>query len=77
MISTSSGFGGDGSSGRGNQPCVGICYYHKLKGIVLDKKLRKRMNNRNPCVGLCFINKMKKKKGLMKKSKAGEEIEED
>eukprot|EP00092_Neocalanus_flemingeri_P000720 GFUD01000763.1.p1 GENE.GFUD01000763.1~~GFUD01000763.1.p1 ORF type:complete len:132 (+),score=45.12 GFUD01000763.1:41-436(+) len=79
---------GEGLGGKGeatgdfdSRPCVGICHYQKLKGIVMDKKLKARLRKRRPCVGLCFRRKKmkqeekkKKKLEMMNKEKKDEEI---
>lgn len=49
---------GDFSKG----PCVGVCYYIKKRGIILNERMKKRMRGRKPCIGLCHIEKMRKRR---------------
>ena len=47
------------------RPCIGLCYYLKLQGIVFDKykaKMKSR-EERKPCIGMCFREKKEKVKG--------------
>ena len=65
------GFGldGDGARSLADRPCVGICHYQKVRGIVVDKEVVARMNRRKPCVGLCYINKKRRLEQLERKKK--------
>ena len=45
-----------------NRPCVGLCYYRKLNGIVVDKKKMAERRARQPCIGMCYRERKKKAK---------------
>ena len=60
---------GDGARSLADRPCVGICHYQKVRGIVVDKEVVARMNRRKPCVGLCYINKKRRLEQLERKKK--------
>jgi len=56
---------GDGGLGLGRSqgksekpPCVGICHYNRIHGIIPDPVKEAERKNRIPCVGLCFLNKL-------------------
>eukprot|EP00092_Neocalanus_flemingeri_P005898 GFUD01006348.1.p1 GENE.GFUD01006348.1~~GFUD01006348.1.p1 ORF type:complete len:135 (+),score=48.40 GFUD01006348.1:89-493(+) len=44
------------------RPCIGLCYYRKLNGIVVDKKKMAKRRARQPCVGMCHRERKKKAK---------------
>ena len=44
------------------RPYIGMCYYHKLKGIVLDRHKMARRRARKPCIGMCYRKKKRKEK---------------
>merc|ERR1711875_19012 len=73
------GFGGEGDGARSlaDRPCVGICHYQKMRGIVVSKDILMRMNKRKPCVGLCYINKKIKLDQLKRKKKEMMEKKEE
>ena len=51
------------------RPCIGLCYYLKLQGIVFDKykaKMKSR-EERKPCIGMCFREKKRKSRARKQK----------
>ena len=60
------------------RPCIGLCYYLKLQGIVFDKykaKMKSR-EDRKPCIGMCFREK-KRKSRARKQKKTDEKKKND
>merc|ERR1712080_631728 len=55
---------GDRSVPYKDRPCVGLCYYRKLKGIKFDIKAYEARRKKKPCIGLCHLNKVALAKGL-------------
>lgn len=62
------GFGGEGTR-MADRPCIGICHYRKLRGIVVDKDAEARENERKPCIGICYILKKWRLEKLERKKK--------
>jgi len=55
---------GDRSVPYKDRPCVGLCYYRKLKGIKFDIQAYEERRKKKPCIGLCHLNKVALAKGL-------------
>merc|ERR1712013_410709 len=53
-----SGIGGHGVKTE-KPPCVGICHYNRIFGIVTPEP-----KPREVCVGLCYLNKLNLSQGL-------------
>ena len=60
------------SSDYDNRPCIGMCYYRKLKGITVDKVMMAKRMARKPCIGLCHRERKRMAK-LALKEKENEE----